>query len=471
MRVARTTIGFLAVLILLAPTAVAAVNVTLENAIRQGKVKVDVMSLGGATGNGVRVDIQSLVGEELNIEVEPGTVLLNASASHQNLGVGALKGELTINNTYIPCKLMALADRKRHSFLLEIFCLDAAKPDPNRGTALKVAVKDSRVARILAAAPALRASVWATQFAIWIDRSGISVEKARRLHPGKISDADVKVAYQLVKNAERNGLEEIPKELPADVRVQVGRLYSPKPAVRAIAAETLGGMGSRGRVALPFLAKNLLDRSTDKPLPANVAAADGEAKDLTKSLEGLGLPGLAPLLNSVAVADGNAAKTGKPRRFQFKVPGLKGFNIKAPGVEIKDGQIRIEAETAAPPRKGMARRLLPRLESNRPAVRERAAWLLGTLRDRDAVAPLIELLDHVDKDTVQAAADALEAITGCEFGTKVDEWQSWWKEHKDDPVPEEREDDEAPAETPSTGTLPAPIPRGDTLPPPTRRDG
>lgn len=469
MRATRITVGLLATLLMLASTADAAVNVTLEDAIRQNKVKVNVQSLGGATGNGVRVDVQSLVGEELRVQVEPGTVLLNASAKHQNLGVGALKGELSINNTYIPGKVMVLADRKRHSFLLEIFCLDAAKPDPSRGTSLKVAVKDSRVARILAAAPTMKASIWATQLAIWIDRSGITIEKARQLHPGKISEVDVKVARRLVKKAEADGVEEIPKEMPADVRVQVTQLYSPKPAVRAMAAETLGGMGPRARVALPFLTQNILDRSTDKPLPVNVVAADEEPKDLGESLEALGLPGLAPLLNSLAQTDGKRTKKKGLGGFNFKVPGLKGLNIKVPGVEIKNGEIRVEGDQAVPARKVMIETLLPRLESESAAVRERAAWLLGTLREREAVTPLIEMLEHADQDSVQAAAEALEAITGCEFGAKVAEWQSWWKEHKNDPVPQQPANDD-PDEAPAGDTLPPPT-RGESLPPPTRRDG
>ncbi len=436
MKVEAFAIGLFSVLIGCMSSAPAAVKVTLEDAIRQKKVKVNVQSLGGATGNGVRVDVESLVGEELHVQVEPGTVLLNASTKHQNLGVGTVQGELSINNTYRPTKVMVLADRKRHSFLLEIFCLDAAKPDPTRGTLLKVVVKDSRVARILAAAPAMKASIWATQLAIWIDRSGITVEKARQLHPGKITDVDVKVARRLLEKAEADGVEEIPEEMPADVRVQVSRLYSPKPAVRAMAAEVLGGMGSRARVALPFLTQNILDRSTDKPLPVNVVAAEDDSKDVAQNLEGLGLPGLAPLLKSLAQGDGTRKEKNEVGGLNFKLPRLKGFNLKVPGVEIKDGEIHVEAEQALPARKVMVKTLVPRLESDQAAVRERAAWLLGTLGYREAVIPLIDLLEHTDEGTIQAAAESLEAITGCDFGTNAKQWRSWWKEHKDEALPE-----------------------------------
>ena len=75
MRATRISVGLFTVLIAFASTIDAAVNVTLENAIRQGKVRVEVKSLGGATGNGVRVDVRSLVGEELHVEVEAGTAI------------------------------------------------------------------------------------------------------------------------------------------------------------------------------------------------------------------------------------------------------------------------------------------------------------------------------------------------------------------------------------------------------------
>ncbi len=124
----RTTVASLAVMWMMTPQSVwADTTISLHDAVRQGKVKVDVKSRGGAAGPTVRVEVQRLVDENLQIEVAPGTVLLNAENKEQNVAVGQLKGEFTRENMYRPGKVMVLADGQKRSFLLEVYCLDYAK--------------------------------------------------------------------------------------------------------------------------------------------------------------------------------------------------------------------------------------------------------------------------------------------------------------------------------------------------------
>jgi len=58
--------------------------------------------------------------------------------------------------------------------------------------------------------------------------------------------------------------------------------------------------------------------------------------------------------------------------------------------------------------------------------RRRAAEALGMLKDKRAVAPLIAALRHFAGDAASAPATALKAITGQDFGTDADRWQTWW---------------------------------------------
>ena len=127
-------------------------TILLHEAVRQGKVKVDVQSRGGAAGSTVRVEVQRLVPGDLRIEVAPGTVLMNAQSSEQNVTVGQLKGEFTGENKYRPGKVMVLVDEKKHAFLLEVYCLDYAKKSPRKGGLLELAVQDRRVAQDLESA-------------------------------------------------------------------------------------------------------------------------------------------------------------------------------------------------------------------------------------------------------------------------------------------------------------------------------
>ena len=92
------------------PTANADTKITLQDAVRHGKVKLEVKSRGGAAGSTVRVEVRRLVPESLKIEVTPGTVLVNSVKTQQKLAVGKLKGEFTRENMYKPGEVMVLAD-------------------------------------------------------------------------------------------------------------------------------------------------------------------------------------------------------------------------------------------------------------------------------------------------------------------------------------------------------------------------
>ena len=414
------TVPLLALLLLVAATVASAdTTISLSEAVRQGKVKVDVRSRGRAAGANVRVEVQRLVPEDLRIEVETGAVLLNAEASEQNMTVGQLIGEFTRENMYRPGTVMVLADSKPHSFLLEVYCLDYAKKAPRNGGTLQLAARDRRVARILSPPPDLKPSLGATQIAIWMDRAGISVEQARKRFRGEITSVDVEVANKLLVHAEQTGVATIPPHIAPEVRVEIARLFSPHPAVRTKAAEVLGELGASGLPAVPFLAENLLDRSSDKPLPPSVVRVDVEVAVDTavKALEQLGLPELDPLVDALRKrvdSSGGESGTGGSGTKRSQDDGSQPPAVDAAGIV---GRVFLD-------------RTIGRLKHDNARVRERAAWLLGTTRNRLAVEPLIEALNDESTRVRESAAEALEAITNQSFGTDFAKWKEWWKNQR-----------------------------------------
>jgi hypothetical protein len=366
--------------------------------------------------------------------VEPGTVLLNSAVNEQNMAVGCLKGEMTNAGTYRPAEVMVLADNQAHTFLLQAYCLDYAKKAPSQGRGLAVASKDKRVARILASAAGLQASEWASQLAIWMDRSGITPERATQIYPGKITKVDIEVAKKLLVKVETTAAREIPGGLPRDVRVEVSRLYSTDPATRNAAAEVLGRMGARAREAVPFILENILDRTTDRPLPPSVSSVDAEAANdddrdvnagaAVERLQSLDLPWLEPLISSLGET---IAESGDGGQLRLNIPGLPpGLKIRAPGVEIGEGSIRIEGAGGLLGA-GATRptNYIERLQDEDPNVRRRAAWLLGTQHDQQAVEPLIRALEDPDAGVRAAAAEALAVITGKDLGEDAQKWKLW----------------------------------------------
>lgn len=375
-----------------APLVHADTTISLEDAVRQGKVKVDVKSRGGAAGKTVRVEVQRLVPESLKIEVTPGTVLINSVNTEQNLTVGRLVGRFTRGNYYKPGSVMVLADNNKRSFLLEVYCLDYAKKGVRKDGALQLAIQDKRVARILNAPPGLKPTVGAVQIAIWMDRAGIAADVAMKRCRGA-TEGDIEIARQLLVHAEKTGIESLPDDMPASVKVHVEKLFSPDPKIRTAAAAVIGRMGGDARSAVSFLTENLLDRSTDKPLPASVVSVDVDAAlgTAADALQRLQMPGLNPLIDSL--------------REGTQVPAAK----KAVGLV---GEIMVDT-------------LIGRLKSGRAAVRERTIRVLvGTGSDR-AIQPLIDLLEDDSESVRAAAAEGLKALTNQDFGTDVQRWRKW----------------------------------------------
>jgi hypothetical protein len=314
--------------------------------------------------------------------------------------VGQLKGEFTRENMYRPGSVMVLADSKRRAFLLEVYCLDYAKNAVRKGGVLNLALIDKRVARILNPPAGIEPTLGATQIAIWMDRAGITAEQARRRFHRTTTEVDVQVANQSLVHAEKTGVESIPNDMPASVKVHVTKLFSPNPEIRAAAAEAIGALGVDASSAVSFLTENVLDRSTDKPLPASVVRVDVDAAlgTAVAALERLDMPSLTPLIDSLRER-GNGEMVEEVAR---AAQGLAGDIV-------LDG-------------------LIGRLTSHRAILRQRAARLLGQSGNQRAIEPLIDLLGDENEQVQDAAVEALKTLTGKDFGLDAQQWRQWLKD-------------------------------------------
>ncbi len=82
---------------------------------------------------------------------------------------------------------------------------------------------------------------------------------------------------------------------------------------------------------------------------------------------------------------------------------------------------------------GVIPALIQALEDEEWLVRGAAAGALETIGSeaKETVPALIQLLGDEEESTVRwDAVDALEAITGQDFGVDADAWEQWWKEQK-----------------------------------------
>jgi HEAT repeat protein len=73
-----------------------------------------------------------------------------------------------------------------------------------------------------------------------------------------------------------------------------------------------------------------------------------------------------------------------------------------------------------------AKILMEYLQDNDAETRRFVIWLLGKLKYKPAIKPLIECLDTSDKLQKKNAWWALKWITGRDYGVKYKKWKKWW---------------------------------------------
>ena len=371
------------------------VAVSLQDAVRQGKVDVEVISLGGATGNTIRVDVRRKVPENLRINITPGTVFIAKGGKVQNMAGGTVKGEYVSQSTYRRTSVIVLPDDAKRSYLVESFCLDYHKPAPQPSHSFSLALADQRASRILEPPKDVSASPWAFQCALWMDRAGVTPAELKKRFPSHVTDVEIRVAQQLLGHAEKTGIAEIPNDISADVRVEIERLFSSRPEVRAQAVKNLGAMGQRAAPAIPFVAVNVINPNTGT---TRVDVGAGAA-DAAKWLEAVGLPSLGVFVDVLS--------------------GESGTSVSAEASDVLRA-IRTSRLT----------RLTANLKDGNARVRQRAARVLGSINELHAVEPLIAALKDRDSAVQKEAAAALGKITGKDFGQDHDKWRGWWEENK-----------------------------------------
>lgn len=275
-------------------------SVSLQQALQQGMVDVQVYSLGGATGSTVRVDVRRKAGQTVHVEVNPGTVFLSQTGLVQNMAGGTIMGEFIGNtNTYRPGSVIVLADNAWHSYLIESFCMDFHKGPPRSGDRFNLAIQDQRTARILQAPKEPGSSMWAFQFALWMDRDGVSETQLRSRYGSLVTDVDVRVARNILRHAEQAGVAGIPNTVPADVRKETERLFSADGAVRAQALQSLAKMGPRAASVATIVSANVVSKTPGQVTPATWLNITSNPQQTAVLLEQIGLPDLEALRQKI----------------------------------------------------------------------------------------------------------------------------------------------------------------------------
>jgi hypothetical protein len=181
----------------------------VDQALGEGKVRFEVRSRGNSTGDVILIKVQRLVPETLRLTLRPGTVLVSASGTVQDMAVARLKGEPVDERRYRPAQEIVLRDDSPRTYLIEAYCLDFNKANPRPDEMFTLSRVDERAAQVIEAGLRQGASIGVIQSALWIDREGVTDAQLTRRFP--VTGDDIQAARQLLETL---------RETPAPVRSQ-----------------------------------------------------------------------------------------------------------------------------------------------------------------------------------------------------------------------------------------------------------
>jgi HEAT repeat protein len=205
---------------------------------------------------------------------------------------------------------------------------------------------------------------------------------------------------------------------PRAVEPLVEALKDENRRVRAEAAEVLGELKDLRAV------EPLIEALKDKEGYVRAKAAEvlGKIKD-PRAVE--------PLIEALKDKDSDVRQSAA-----IALGDLKDLRAVDPLIEAlkdEDWRVRQGAASALGKLKDLraVERLIEALKDKDPVVRWVAATALGELKDPRAVEPLIEALKDKHGHVKERAEEALQKITGKDFGKDPEKWQKWWKENKE----------------------------------------
>jgi hypothetical protein len=187
----------------------AEVTLSIEQAVAQGKIDLEIKSLGRSTGPCMKLVIRRRVPDTLHLTIDSGIVFKSTSGKVQNMVGAKVLGEYRAsNNTYRPDGLMILANNATHSFVLEAYCLDSDKPTPGLKEGFLLGGIDIQARGVLELAMSRKASISDIQMAIWIDRplaAGVTVESM--MARVRATTENVRAARSILAQLKADGLE------------------------------------------------------------------------------------------------------------------------------------------------------------------------------------------------------------------------------------------------------------------------
>ncbi len=148
-------------------------ELSLTAAVQQGAAEVYISGRGYSTGDALQLRVRKKIAGELNIKIEPGTVLVHTKANCQSMVVYGVKWQWTAQAKWAACNQIHLSANAEQTFIMEGYCRDAKLPSPKTSDYFTLAKPDEACLKVLIEGKQSDCTPKIIQAAIWIARDNV----------------------------------------------------------------------------------------------------------------------------------------------------------------------------------------------------------------------------------------------------------------------------------------------------------
>jgi hypothetical protein len=178
--------------------ATSQVTMSLDQAVAEGKVEVQISGRGVSTGDSMWLLVRKRVPQAMHVEVTPGMLLVSKSGNAQRMAVQQVKFEVINRVNYQQTAEIVLGDNRWHTYLLEAYCCDFGKPTPQVSDKYTVQLRaEPKAKAILARGARVAAGPKVIQAALWMDLNGVDGERIRRGF--ELTQDELRAAMELLR--------------------------------------------------------------------------------------------------------------------------------------------------------------------------------------------------------------------------------------------------------------------------------
>lgn len=177
------------------------VTLSLDQAVAQGKVEVQISGRGVSTGDSMWLLVRRKTPQTMKLEIAPGTLLVSKSGLAQRMAVQQVKFEVTNRVNYRQTAEIVLPDDRWRTYLLEAYCCDFGKPTPRSTDKYSVQLQiEPKAQAILTRAARVDAGPKVIQAALWMDLNGVDGERIRRAF--ELTQQEAQAAMELLRTSD-----------------------------------------------------------------------------------------------------------------------------------------------------------------------------------------------------------------------------------------------------------------------------